>query len=203
MKRANNYAIMARQAQERFLTYDQQELIEKLHLQADEEYLYTALFSLPYRISRTTGLQQRLENGVWADGNSVEEVLTLLDLVCDSRADRFVTGQYRTTQSFGHQFHRNLVEDRPSESALAFDRNPEGLKRACEALGGVPFPGPDVGYELPVFENLKLVLQFWQSDEEFPPQLRYFWDAGALRYLRYETMYYAIGLLEERLRELV
>ena len=36
---------------------------------------------------------------------------------------------------------------------------------------------------------------------EFAPRLRFLWDANADRYLRYETMYYAMGLVRERLQE--
>lgn len=203
MKRTNNYAIMTRQAQERFLLYDQRALIRKLNLPADGSFLYPELFGRRYRLDRETGNLQRQEGDAWADANTFEEVLTLLDLICDSREDRHVTGRYRTTQSFGQQFHQSLVEDKPTASALAFDKNPEGLKNACLALGGKPFPGADVGYILPVFGELTLVLQFWLGDEEFAPRVRYLWDEGAAGYLRYETMYYAIGVLEELLLPMV
>ena len=39
------------------------------------------------------------------------------------------------------------------------------------------------------------------GDEEFPPGLRFLWDENALMYIRYETMYYAKGLLLQRLAE--
>ena len=88
MELRDNYQIQARQAKTVFLSRDQQALIGKLKLQADEDYLYTALFSCPYRIHRQTGDLQRLQAGAWVDANSHSEVMTLLDLVCDSRPDR-------------------------------------------------------------------------------------------------------------------
>lgn len=203
MERRNNYDRAARQAQERFLTYSQQAIIEKHGLRYDDRYLYTALFGLPYRLDRRTGQQDRLEDGRWIPANSFEEVLTLLDLLCDSQADRSVTGEYRTLQSFGLQFHQSLVEDRPAPIASVYDKNPGGLSRACEALGGKPCAGADVGYILLVFEELTLMLRFWHGDQEFAPRLRYFWDSNALSYLRYETMYYAISALEERIQALL
>ena len=60
MKRTDNYAIQAAQAKLRFLTYDQQRLIDKYALKADDSYLYTAMLSQPYRISRTTGDLEKL-----------------------------------------------------------------------------------------------------------------------------------------------
>ena len=53
------------------------------------------------------------------------------------------------------------------------------------------------------FDGLPIVIQLWLGDEEFPPSLRFLWDENALMYLRYETMYYAKGLLLQRLKELL
>ena len=46
------------------------------------------------------------------------------------------------------------------------------------------------GRELPF---LPLVFQFWESDEEFPPVLKFMWDENVLDYLRFETLYYVMG----------
>ena len=55
---------------------------------------------------------------------------------------------------------------------------------------------------MPFFEDLRIAVQFWHGDEEFSPRLRFLWDAAADQYLRYETMYYALGLLRTRLQAL-
>ena len=84
--------------------------------------------------------------------------------------------------------------------ALKKLRQPELLERACLRLGGTPMAGADLGFALPFFEDLRIAVQFWHGDDEFSPRLRVLWDANADQYLRYETMYYAIGLLKTRLR---
>ena len=66
-------------------------------------------------------------------------------------------------------------------------------------LGGQPFPKGDVAYILEIFDGLCVVVQLWLSDEEFPPRLRLLWDENASMYIRYETMYYAKGLLMQHL----
>ena len=195
MERTDNYAIQAGQAKQRFLTYDQEALIRKLQLKADEHYLYTTLWSISYRLSRTTGDLERLETQQWQDANTYEEVMTLLDLICDSREDRFPSGQWKDMADFGKVFHRNLLEGAKDPWALRFDRNPEGLRRGCLALGGKPFPKGDVAYSLEIFDGLQVLVQLWQGDEEFPPRFRLLWDANAHMYIRYETMYFARGLL--------
>ena len=93
MERKDNYVLQMQQAKKYFLTYDQQKIIEKCRLEADEEYLYARMLGSRYRLNRTTVNLERLKSGAWVDGNSFSEVMTLLDLLCDSREDRFLTGR--------------------------------------------------------------------------------------------------------------
>ena len=84
MDRSNNYIIQAQQAKRRFTTYDQSRIIAKLKLRHDKEYLYTAMLSEAYRIHRETGeIFRETENG-WIPTEDFGEVMTLLDLLCDS-----------------------------------------------------------------------------------------------------------------------
>ena len=59
----------------------------------------------------------------------------------------------------------------------------------------------DVGYGIVLFDGLKIGIQLWLGDEEFPSALKYMWDENALMYIRYETMYYAVGLLRRWIME--
>ena len=58
-----------------------------------------------------------------------------------------------------------------------------------------------MAYSIPVFDDLRLLIQLWFGDEEFPAQLRWLWDENALMYLKYETMYYAVGVVQKRFTE--
>lgn len=201
MARKNNYLIQAAQAKARFLTYDQEKLIAKFRLQADEAYLYVELLCKQYRLNRKSGDLEYRDGTDWRDGNSFHEVMTLLDLLCDSRDDRWIAGRWQNMQSFGLQFHQNLLEDKKDPMAVRIDAAPEKFRAACAALGGSPVPGGDIGYAVELFDGLKIGMLFWHGDEEFVPRLRYLWDANAKMYIRYETMYFAIGLLEKQLME--
>ena len=194
----DNYQIQARQARAYFLNYDQELLIRKHHLRADDTYLYLTFLGLPYRIERSTGCIFRFQNHKWAEAQSHGEVMTILDLVCDSSENRHLSGRLKGMQAFGHQFHQNLGEQ--NQDAFLFQTCPQKLKEGCEALGGVPFGSGDIAYSIPVFEDLSVVLQFWLGDEEFSPRLRYLWDENALQYLKYETMYFAVDALIARLK---
>ena len=200
MARTDNYLKQAAQAKAWFLTYDQQALIRKLSLSHDENYLYPELFSTTYRLNRKTGDLERRGKQGWEDANTHAEVMTLLDLICDSREDRFVSGKWRDMAQFGHVFHQKLLEER-DPLAERFQENPEALRRGCLALRGTPMPTGDIAYAIEVFDGLPLMLQLWFGDEDFPASLRLLWDENALMYLKYETMYFARDLLYSRLKQ--
>ena len=196
MERTDNYAIQVQQAKARFLTYDQQKLIRKMKLDADEQYLYIPMLSQKIRICRATGDMDRLTDAGWIGANSHGEVMTLLDLICDSAYDRSVSGRWKAMAAFGLMFHKNLAENRHDPWADRFEADPEGFRRACEALGGQPFPQGDIAYVMELFDGLPVLVQLWFGDEEFPASLRFLWDENALQYIRYETMHFAVGHLK-------
>ncbi len=201
MNAMDNYLIQIKYAQERFLTYDQDMLIQKLRLQADDAYLYIPMLGKTYRLSRATGSLERLDEATWVDANTFSQVLTLLDVLCDSRQDRYLSGSWQTTGHFGQMFHRGLLEPKQDDLADLFHQKPGLLQKVCHRMGGRPVDGGDEAYAVPMMDGMELKLAFWAADEEFPAQLRFFWDKNALMYIRYETMHYALGLLRERLRE--
>lgn len=57
-----------------------------------------------------------------------------------------------------------------------------------------------MSFSLPFFEELRIAVSSGTATTNLRPALRVLWDANADQYLRYETMYYAIGLLKSRLR---
>ena len=199
--RQNNYQYQACQAKKLFLTYDQQELIRRCRLDYDDRYFYIRFLGDAYRICRQTGDMERLQGEQWVDGNSFPEVMTILDWLCDSKADRFITGKWINVVSHGHYFHSNLQEDQKDSRAIHIDRDPEGFAAACKAWGGEAFAGADVSFAMELVDGLRILVQFWHGDEEFAPRLRCLWDENVLMYLRYETTWYATPLLMTRIME--
>ena len=200
MERVNNYLIQASQAKARFLTYDQQKLVDKFRLDADEMYIYVNLLCKPYRIQRDTGHMEFFDGAIWQDGNSYDEVMTVLDLLCDSRDDRRCTGKLASMASFGRIFYRSSYDDKPDPAAQWIQENLESFREACAQLG-TPIPGGDFGFAFELFDGLRMGLHFWEGDEEFAPRLRFLWDENALQYLRFETMHMAASLLLKSLKE--
>lgn len=200
MKRTDNYAIQVQQAKDLFCTYNQNALIQKCGLSADEDYLYVTMLRSPYRICRATGDMHRQTAEGWIPADSHGEVMTLLDMICDCDPHRYLTGRWRAMEAFGHLFHSGLLGSRDSW-AERFARDPEGLAEACRKLNGKPLPTGDVAYAIELFDGFPIALQLWLGDEEFPSSLRLMWDDNALQWIRYETMYFAKGMLLQRLVE--
>lgn len=203
--RPDNYQIMARQAQQLFLTYDQSAIIEKSPVTYDENYLYLPVLDQVFRIDRKSGdLCWSVPNGSYVPSTAASDRLTIFDYLCDAKKDRCLSGSWLSMANFGQLFHAGLLEEsNPSELEKCIDLHPDRFHSACQKLHATPFPNCDIGYKLSFFPDMPLVLQFWHSDDEFPAQLRFFWDKNALSYLRYETMYYAVGILQNRLLALM
>ena len=201
MERRDNYRIQAQQAKQHFLSYDQEQLIRKLDARADDTYLYAEMLCKLHRIHRGTGNIEKWNGSAWVSANSHSEVMTLLDLVCDSREERFLSGRWKQMRDFGLMFHQNLLENARDPWAERLQRDPEALIQACVALKGKSMTGGDVSYVIELFDGLEIWLQFWEGDEEFPPRVRWLWDENALMYLKYETMYFAVELLRQRIEE--
>ena len=200
-ERVDNYKIQAQQAKNLFLTYDQPELITRCKLRFDDDFFYTKFLNEEYRICRNSGDMERFCDGIWEDGNSHAEVMTILDWLCDSRPDRYITGHWVNITSQNHSFHNDLQQDTRDPYAELFAGDPDAFEAACCTLGGEKCPGGDVGFAIEVIDGLRVLLQLWFADEDFPAQLRIFWDENATRYIRYETTWFATGLLLRRLRE--
>ena len=200
MERKDNYLLQVQQAKQYFLRYDQQKLAEKLSLAGDDTHLYTRMLGTKYRICRRTGDLEALDGEIWRDANTHGEFMTLMDLVCDSSPHRHTTGVWKTMVSFGHLFHRELMEGKdPFAEAIQADM--AAFRRACESLSGKLQPIGDISYAIEIFDGLCICLQFWEADEDFPAQVVWFWDENALMYLKYETMYFAVGLVKRRILE--
>ena len=134
MEKHDNYAIASANARKLFLSYDQDALIRKLNLRYDDAWLYTRFFDRDYRISRLTGNMERLEGAAWQSANGFHEVLTLMDLLCDSREDRHLSGRIRNMLDFGHQFHQTLLEESRDPFAEKIQENPAAEKSERERM---------------------------------------------------------------------
>ena len=191
----DNYAIQAESARLRFLTYDQ----TAMPVEKDDDFLFLPFCGCDYRISRANGHLFRRAEETWIPADSHGEVLTIFDYLCDVTPGRAPSGEFVSLPSLGGYIHGGLtIHSGALECSI--DGDPARFRRVCLALGCTEGTGGDICFDMNLFPDLPLRLQFWHSDEEFPPKLDVFWDRNALLFLHYETLWYAAGVLRSRLQ---
>lgn len=202
MAQSNYDKTLARMPTE-FLKYDQRRMIEQFHLEHDGLYLYLTLLARRCRVSRQSGTVE------WQDGAQYRpcgfyESMIVYDLLCCAKpgcrlAGRFCRAEHLPGAAYGADPAKGLFDP----FAALCDRAPARLEGACARLGGTRMQLGEVSWRLPVFDWLPVMVQFWSSDEEFPPVFKLMWDENTLDFLRFETVCYAASALVERLTALM
>ena len=200
----SNYDITKAETAKLFLRYDQREMIEKYSLANDERYLYLPMLGRMHRICRATGLVEWSEDGFeTAQEADFNAAMTVYDVLCYAKPHAALSGSFVRVNSLpGIVTASRVGENITDSTAQYFQRHPESLLLARDALGGVPAGKGDVSFRLELFPFLPVLVQFWHADEEFPPTLQLLWDANTLSFMHYETVWYAAGHIRQRLRQL-
>ena len=192
----NNYEKTLLRAEQVFLTYSREEMIKACNLKADENYLYIDFFRQPFRVSQTSGRVETKENGVYRH-STFSEGMSIFDYICEPVPYRCLSGEavdigYFAKVGFsGKDLYQHYVD--------AFEKNPEGFCAACENLGGTPVAKGDAGYIFEVFPDFPLTLILWTGEEDIPAAMQYLWDKNTPDFIRYETMFYIIGHIMEKI----
>ena len=200
----SNYDLQVDSARKIFLTYDQDFIIQKYRLQADDIWMYLQYLNTAYRINRNTGEIEECIFNEWKTFNEFNTVMTIYDLLCFSESENIPTllGEWCTIGSF---VITGVKETGPYTQKYAnfFDDHLIELKEACQSMGGIIEPkmaGADVTCKIHVTPFLPVLLQFWQGDEDFEPKVVIMWDKNTDKFLRFETTFYLQKDLLERLK---
>lgn len=196
MRKESNYEIMKHQMQDVFAQGNLALAAEKWHLDISDEVIYVRFIARDYTINVKSGLILRADNGIEADYN---EAMTLYDIL--SREPAVTFEKFVSIDFFSGLKSTSGGSSIFDSAKAAFDHQETKLARACEKLGDVPFGKSDVGYKLPIFQKLNVILQFWSSDDEFGPELRLMSDQNTMSFMKYETMMFMLNHLMNRLRE--
>ena len=178
---------------------------ERFGLESDGSYVYLTFLGRECRISREDGMAEiRKSAGADYEEADFEIALSLYDMLSRTNARIVPSGCLVSMQQLATQMRAVTA---PSNSgfygglAALFDHREEDLKNALRSIGAVPVPGADVSADVDVFRGLKLQFRFWCSDEEFAPQIQFFWDSCVLEHMHYETVWYVNGAFLDILRE--
>lgn len=199
----SNYDTMREAAESRFLLYDQQGMIQKFSLVHDERYLYLIFVGRMYRVDRSKGsVEWSTDDFSTAVNAGFEETLTILDVLCESKKDCCLCGRFNLIDRMkGTHYAAAPGSGLYREAAEYFDRNLACLKKALENLGGTPERPGDAACRLKIFDFLPVIFQFWASDEEFPATLKFMWDENTLDFIHFETAFYVMGHVLNRIKE--
>ena len=183
--RQSNYDQVIENWRLKFLEMDQEELIRKFQLEADEEFLYIIYFSKRFRIDRKNGF-------ITEDGKSpgFDTVMNIYNTFYYSAAHPVASGnlvafrQVKRVYPFEAAYRRTII----SRLQELFAGKTEELRKACEVLGGTLLPQGDVGYVLPVFPFLNIAVLFWDKDEEFEAQANMLFDSDIIEFMHEENV---------------
>ena len=193
----NNYAVMVSRARALFLTHDQAAMCARLGLAMTEDAIPIRFLGTPYRIRRADGAVLSADGAPAPFG----AVMAIYDALARDNHPALSGEWVPTSALHGIRGSHAVHEDLHAPAAQRFAGKCPALTAALEALGGRPGPGGDVSYILDVFDFFPVCVRFWDADEEFPASLQFLWDARALDFLYYETLWYVmdavIGLLEQ------
>lgn len=198
-----NYDKMLASAQALFLGYDQAAVIRRWELEHDADFLYAGYMGQRLRVDRRTGEIGHAEEpapGEYRAASFVNEGMALFDLLTYAPFRPVPAGRWSSISALGGIIGAGHDRTLSHESTAAqFQGRGDALARACERLGGVATGKADVGYAIPVFRDFGILFQFWDGDDEFPAAIKYLFDANALQYMRYETLWYVMNSLSDRL----
>ncbi len=200
----SNYEKTKRRVQGEFCKYDHRSIADKLNLNLDDKYIYIKFFRNTYRIDRVSGRTEIIpeeEGGEYKEADH-EEVLTIYDILCYSKPGAVPKGEYTLIQRL------STVQNASSYAGAGafkqdeefFDDNMDALEAGCIRLGGIPCGKGDLSYKIPMFKDLCVMVSFWRSDEDFPPQLQIMCDTNTLSFMHYETIWYMAHHLLDLLR---
>lgn len=200
----SNYDMQVDMAREIFLAYEQERLIRKFRLDADESYMYLPYLNTPCRIHRATGRIEEFLADAWRECRDYGTVMTVYDLLCHHKGETApeLSGQWCAVGTFVVT-GVTQTDTFTKRYARGFDGHLDALKAACETLGGVLQPtiaGADLSCCFPVTPFFSVLLRFWEGDEEFPPKLLLLWDRSTMQFMHFETTFYLQGDLLERLK---
>ena len=198
----SNYDVQVQRAKDAFLQWDSRRIAEKFSLRRDGQWLYLSYLGRMHRISCENGDVEEQAAGQWRPG-SFGAHMAIFDALCRETAGT-LSGKWATVNNLEGLHHPGVGEETMyGDIARAFSGKQQRLCEIGARWGAEPFPVGDAAFILPTFPFLPMVFQFWEGDDEFPPQIRLLWDSNALSFVRYETIWYIAGDLLEELRRVL
>ncbi len=185
---ANNYEKWCEEWRRRFLTMDQEKLLQKLPgIHSEKEYLTIPYYNSLHGIHRRTGEIVCLES---PHPLSLFARLNIYTLLWYCKEHAVPAGEWmpfrnlKDASPFGPAFQKTVID----VFARTFSGHVPELKLACQSLGGEKLPHGDAGYQLFAFPCIPVQFLFWDGDEEFPAQANILFDKNATDFIHVESL---------------
>ncbi len=198
-----NYDIALENARPLFLGYDQDAMIRKFHLAYDDAYLYIRFVGRDYRIDRKSAYVEYSGDAFQSCAPAgFNEVMTIYAVLGYSEPDCRLAGNFVSLSNLKFNSAFGSADTFFRKYAADFDHHIPELDDACRRLGGERQDlAGDTAWRLAMFDFLPVILQFWESDEDFPANAKILWDENILSYMHFETIFYAANHLLGRIAE--
>ena len=199
----NNYALQTSQAAALFLTYDPDNMVRLHGLERADDRIEVLFMDCRTAVSLKDGHVTMMEPEGRVRDASFDEAMTLYEYLCYPKTKPEAAGIWASISELGGvvgSYHAQHLQ--PREDRDVFSGHTERLRREALAMGGTDAgTSGDVSVILPVLPGFRMWFQFWDGDEEFPPHDQFLFDRNALSFLRYETVWYVMGAVRNRLSE--
>lgn len=205
-----NYEVMRNSMRSEFVKYNQEKMIEKFGLKHDNTYIYIEFVKRNYRIGRNTGLVE------WSDDdfqNQIEEAdysesMTIYDVLCYSKDNCHLSGRFCQTNMLKGTIQSSSTTAKPGSgmfqsAADSFDGQADKLQKALYILGEETNMKADAAALLYPFTFLPITIQYWESDEEFPANLKFMVDENMQDFMHFETIWFMKGHIIRRIKEVM
>ena len=186
METPSNYEKLCQQWADTIRKADLNRLCALLpELRRNGDIISVVHFGRTFLLDCTTGAITASDGGE----ASIYERLNFYTLLGYCREGAALTGQWVPFRDvpgaspFAPAFEKTVL--RPF--ADTFSGNLDRLRKAAEALGGMPLPHSDAGYLIHAFACIPMEFLFWEGDEEFPAQANILFDRGVTGFIHVES----------------
>lgn len=183
-------------AKARFLTFDQQSMIDLFDLVHDESTISVWFLGQTYTIDRLTAEVFRA-SGEAAD---INEIASIFELLTRSEHVPAPVGQWASIS----QLCTNTTDTsltRYIEQLEPFSGHMDLMKEACAKLGGTAMTKGDVSSVMPVFHGIDVWFQYWEADDEFPASVQFLWDLTITDHFRWSLLWNVMSCITRRMKE--
>ena len=205
-EKKTNYEKAMGNAAKQFLTYPLAEYVTEKGFTTEGEYIYLSFLGKMHRINIISGLVDfEAKDGSFYPA-SFNETMTLYDLICYSRPNCKTAEEYISLPNLApiHNACSYAGDGMFARQTKLFDKYPKAFEEALLSLGGIRTGKGDVTYRIPIFHHhsdMSVILDFWCADEDFPAQLTILCDQNTLDYMHYETIWYMVVYLLNKVEE--